>query len=240
MASTATAPRRYARPAVIKIIAVLAGIAVLLAAYRFLPLGAWTEAFRGWIEALGPLGWLVFLVIYALATAALAPGSVLTIAAGLAFGLWGFPLVVVAATLGASIAFLAARYLIRERVRRTIAERPRFRAVDAAIEDEGWKVVGLLRLSPAVPFSLQNWFFGTTSVHFVPYLLATFFGIMPGTLLYIWIGSLGGAAATDEGTSTIEILFFVVGIVSTLLVTVLVGRKAKQKLRQHGVNEAEG
>ena len=57
------------------------------------------------------------------------------------------------------------------------------------------KVVGLLRLSPALPFSLQNWFLGITPVNFWPAQIATFFGIMPGTLLYVLIGSAGGSAA---------------------------------------------
>lgn len=215
----------------------LAAVAGLVAAYAFLPVAEWIEMFRAWIEGLGPVGWFVFMAVYAVAVLALVPGSFLTLAAGVAFGLWGFPLVAGGAIAGAALAFLAGRYLVRERVRAAIAERPRLRAIDTAIGEEGWKIVALMRLSPLVPFSLQNWVFGATSVGFLPYFLATSFGILPGTLLYVWIGSLGGAAASAEEADSLKFVFFGIGILATLIVTVLVGRKASAKLKQHGLGE---
>ncbi len=205
----------------------------LIAASFFLPVQAWAQAYRDWLQGLGTAGWIAFLVIYALATAALVPSAILTIAAGLAYGLWGFPLVVLGAVAGAGIAFLASRHLLRDRVQRAMKERPRFRAVDAAINEDGWIVVGLLRLSPAIPFSLQNWVLGVISVEFWPYIMATAVGILPGTLLYVWLGSLGGSAASGE-TSTARIAFFAAGILATLIITIVVGRKAKAKLNEHG------
>lgn len=213
----------------------IAAIVGVVFAYSVLPVAEWIEAFRSWVEAVGPIGWVVFALFYAFAVLALVPGSFITLAAGLAFGLWGFPVVVVGATLGAGMAFLAGRYLVRERVRGTIEQRPKLRAIDGAIGEEGWKIVALMRFSPLVPFSLQNWVFGATSVGFWPYLVSTFFGIMPGTLLYVWIGSLGGAAAEADDASTLKYVFFAVGILATLVVTVLVGRKANAKLKEHGV-----
>ena len=222
---------------------VVIGIGVVIgviAAYSALPVAEWIEMFRAWVEAVGPVGWVVFALFYAFAVLALVPGSFITLAAGLAFGLWGFPVVVVGATLGAGMAFLAGRYLVRERVRSTIESRPKLRAVDAAIGEEGWKIVALMRFSPLVPFSLQNWVFGATSVGFWPYLISTFLGIMPGTLLYVWIGSLGGAAAGGEEASTLKYVFFGVGILATLVVTLIVGRKANAKLKEHGVADDSG
>lgn len=215
----------------------LAALAGLVAAYALLPVDEWIEMFRAWIEGLGPVGWFVFMAVYAIAVFALVPGSFLTLAAGVAFGLWGFPLVAGGAIMGAALAFLAGRYLVRDRVRAAISERPRLRAIDTAIGEEGWKIVALMRLSPLVPFSLQNWVFGATSVGFLPYFLATSFGILPGTLLYVWIGSLGGAAASAEDADSLKFVFFGIGILATLIVTVLVGRKASAKLKQHGLGE---
>ena len=85
----------------------------------------------------------------------------------------------------------------------------------------------------------QNWVLGATSVKFWPHLIATFFCIMPGTLLYIWIGSLGGSAASGDGGSTAQYVLFGVGIIATLAVTILVGRKAKAKLKEHGVEDED-
>jgi len=215
--------------------AAVAGVIVL---YLILPVAEWIEMFRAWVEEVGLVGWIAFILVYAFAVLALVPGSFLTLAAGVAFGLWGFPLVIAGAILGAAMAFLSGRYLVRDRVRQTIEERPRLRAIDAAIGEDSWKIVGLLRLSPLVPFSLQNWVFGATSVGFWQYFLASLFGIMPGTLLYVWIGSLGGeAAAGGDDASTLKYVFFGVGILATLIVTVLVGRKANQKLKEHGLQD---
>ena len=215
-----------------------AALVALVAAYQFLPVQDWAEAYRGWLEDLGWVGWIAFVVIYALATAALVPGAILTLAGGLAYGLWAFPLVILGATAGAAIAFLAARYLARDWVEAKMDEHPKFKAIDSAIREDGWKVVGLLRLSPALPFSLQNWFLGTSSVGFLPAMTATFFGIMPGTLLYVWLGSIGGDAASGGG-SLAKYGFLAVGLVATLAVTIIVGRKAKAKLKEHGLRDAE-
>jgi len=196
----------------------------LLILYRFLPLNEWITSFRIWVQG------------YAIASFILIPGALLTITAGIAFGLWGFFIVVAGATLGAGMSFLAARYLFREKVETTLSKKPLFNAINEAIKEEGWKVVGLMRFSPAMPFSLQNWLFGVTAVKFVPYILATLFGIMPGTLLYVWIGSIGANAA-EGSTSTAKLAFLVVGILATLIVTIFIGKKAKEKLAVHGLDE---
>lgn len=212
---------------------ILAGMILLglIAAWSFLPLDQWIEAFRQWAESLGPAGWIVFALIYAVAVFFLIPGSLLTLAAGVAFGLWGFPIVVTGATLGASMAFLAGRYLFRERVSKLFETRPRLRASDSAIGREGWRIVALLRLSPVVPFSLQNWALGGTPVSFRAYFPATLFGIMPGTLLYVWIGSLGAAAGSGGAAGPARTALLVLGLIATGATVWLVSRKARRILQ---------
>ena len=221
----------------------LAAIAVvggLAAAWWFLPLGAWIETFRDWVAQQGIWGHIIFAAVYTIATVALAPGALLTLAAGVAFGLQGFPTVVVGATIGAALAFLVGRYFARRWVERQIQKSRIFQAIDKAIEADGWKIVGLMRLSPLVPFNLQNYFFGVTKVGFWPYLITTFFGIMPGALLYVWIGSLGAAAGSSTGDEAglYKNIAYGVGLVATALVTIIVSRKARQKLKQFGVEES--
>ena len=216
---------------------VAAALVALVTAYQTLPVQSWAASYRAWLEGLGWMGWIAFTLIYAVATTALVPGAILTLAGGLAFGLWAFPLVVVGATAGAA-SFLAARHLVRDRVRAMMADRPGLRAVDGAMREGDWKVVSLLRLSPALPFSLQNWFLGTTSVRFWPQLWATFFGIMPGTLLYVWIGSVGGMAASG-GASRATTVLLGVGVLATFAVTVVVTRRAKAKLAEREAKLAE-
>ena len=180
------------------------GLAVVIAvavigAWFLLPVKEWIEGLEQWITGLGVVGVVAFVIIYVVATCVLAPASALTLLAGLAYGAWGFPLVVGSATLGAGTAFLIGRYLAREKVQKQVENNRRFKAVNQAVSEEGWKIVGLLRLSPVFPFGLQNYFFSISNIGFWPYLLATFVGIMPGTALYVYLGSIGKAAGGGGG-----------------------------------------
>ena len=215
-------------------------IAIFAAAYVYLPISEWLTAFQDWVQGFGALGWAIFIAVYAITSFVLIPGSILTLGAGVAYGLWAFPLVVAGAVLASAMSFLAARYVFHDRVQEKVAQYPRFKAVNEAIRDEGWKVVLLLRLSPALPFSLQNWFLGLMPVGFWPSQIATLFGIMPGTLLYVWIASLGGEAAAggggDTDTSLVRYAALGVGLLATLIVTIVVTKKAQQKLKEFAVD----
>lgn len=200
-----------------------------------LPLRFWVGALIDAIQGMGWIGIVAFALIYIAAVVLLLPAWPLTVSAGLAFGLWGIPLVVISATIGAALAFLIARGLLRNWVSAWARERPVVHAIDHAVQIEGWKVVGLLRLSPAVPFTLQNYVFGASSIPMREFVIATFFGIIPGTALYIYIGTLGRAAAEHTEFSTPQIALFVVGLVATVAAVVIVTRKARLMLRQMGV-----
>ncbi len=208
-------------------------LVALVAAWFLLPVQAWLAAFTAWIGGLGAWGPLAYGAAYAVALVFLAPGGPLSIGAGLVFGFWGVPVVLLGATLGAALAFLVSRYLLRDRVRRLIERRPALAAVDRAVADEGWRIVGLLRLSPLVPFNLQNYFFGVTQVGFWPYVAATAVGIAPGAVLYVYLGILG--RTTGDGAGPLKWALVAAGLVATVVVAVLVGRKARAVLAAKGV-----
>jgi uncharacterized membrane protein YdjX (TVP38/TMEM64 family) len=116
---------------------------------------------RSWIDQFGAWGpRLIYIVLVIL----LVPGSALTLAAGFAYGPWSAPLAVVAATIGASLAFLINRYIAQEKVCSMLQGRKKLQAVEKAVNEDGWKIVGLVRVSPIVPFNLQNYFFGITDI----------------------------------------------------------------------------
>lgn len=214
-------------------------ILAVFASWFLLPVNEWLQSFNQWIKNLGALGVSIFAAVYIFATIMLAPGSLFTIAAGLAFGGWGFPLVLVSATIGASLAFLVARYLVRDRVNKAVQDRPKFKAVEQAVTSEGWKIAMLLRLSSVVPFNLQNYFFGVTEIPFWHYVAATFIGIIPGTALYVYLGAIGQAAGGGGSGGTLKGVFFGVGLVATLIVTVIVTKKAKAKLKEFGLEDSK-
>lgn len=215
------------------IILIALTLAALVAAWLLLPVQAWIEAAAAWIGALGPWGPVLYALAYALSMVVLAPGGPLSIGAGLAFGMWGLPVVLVGATTGAALAFLVSRHLLRDRVRLLVQRRPTLAAVDRAVAEEGWRIVLLLRLSPLVPFNLQNYFFGVTQIAFWPYVLATAIGIVPGTTLYLYLGVIGRSAS--QGGSPVKWALIAAGLVATAAVAILVGRKARAALTQKGV-----
>ncbi len=212
-------------------------VVALITGGYFLPVKTWSEVFQEWIKDLGHWGWIIFAGVYIAATVLLIPASVLTLVAGLAFGLaLGFPLVVVSATIGATAAFLVSRHLVHDRVDKYVVKRPHLKAVKAAVSEGGWKIVVMLRLSPVVPFNLQNYFYGVTDVRLVEYVPATFVGIMPGTLLYVYLGS-AGKAASGAGDGPLQWTFFAVGLIATVVVAYLITTKAREKLKEHGVGD---
>jgi len=188
-----------------------------------------------WINSLGPSGPLLFIGIYILACVLFIPGSILTLGAGIIFGIVkGSIIVSISATLGATCAFLAGRYLARDWVAQKIEGNPKFRAIDEAVAKEGWKIVGLVRLSPIFPFNLLNYAFGLTRVSLRHYFLASWIGMLPGTVMYVYIGSLAGdLAKLGTGSRTrppVEWALYVVGLIATIIVTIFVTRLAGRAL----------
>lgn len=196
----------------------------------------YAEQFAAWVNGLGALGPLVFILGYAIATVAFIPGSVLTGAAGYFFGLaWGTLYTMIGATLGASAAFLIARYLARGAIERRIADDPRFAAIDKAVEREGFKIVALLRLSPVFPFNLLNYALGLTKVRFLHYFAASA-AMLPGTLLYVYYGatadSLTAASSGKTEKGFWDWVVLALGMVITFIVSTYVARLAGRALRQ--------
>ncbi len=199
--------------------------------------GGYVPRFADWVGSLGFWGPVVFVLGYAAAVVALIPASALTLAAGAVFGLgWGALYVFIAAVLGSTAALLTARYLARGSIERRIAGDARFLAIDRAIEEQGRKIVFLLRLTPAVPFGLLNYALGLTRVRVVDTLIASV-GMLPGTLLYVYGGKVAGdvaaaASGSGEGRSPAELALLAVGFVATIAVTVLVTRIARKALAE--------
>jgi uncharacterized membrane protein YdjX (TVP38/TMEM64 family) len=216
-----------------------AAVVGIFVATRLLPVGDWLRDFQSWVAHKGIWGGIVYGVVYTVAVLLFVPGSVLTIGAGLVFGLgWGTVIVSLASTAAAALAFLIARYVARERVEALAKRNQKFRAIDHAIREKGWRVVALLRLSPLVPFSISNYLYGLTPVAFGPYVLASWIAMLPATVLYVWIGAAGKAAADaggGQGKTPVEWALLGAGLVATAVVTVMITRAARRQLAARGV-----
>ncbi len=221
-------------------------IAALVLALRYLDAAALLRGALDAVARLGAWGPVLFLVLYVAATVFFLPGSILTLGAGAVFGLVrGFLVVSASATLGATAAFLIGRYVARGLVARKVERHPRFKAIDDAVAREGWKIVALLRLSPVVPFNVLNYAFGLTRVRLRHYVLASWIGMMPGTLLYVYLGSiagdLAGAGLGRAQRTPAEWALYAVGLAATIAVTIFVTRLARRALdaRAHLTSSAE-
>jgi uncharacterized membrane protein YdjX (TVP38/TMEM64 family) len=202
-----------------------------------LPVREWIRDFVGWVQQLGPIGVIIFIFAYALATVLFLPGWIFTVSAGLIYGILEGTLVALCgAVIGAALAFLVARYLLRQNIQEITQKNPRFAAIDEAIGKNGWKIVGLLRLSPLIPFNLSNYFYGITSISFGAYMLVSAVGMIPGTLLYAYLGAIGQAGISGGASrhNKWQYVLLAVGLIATIAVTILVSRIAKNALKKTG------
>ena len=217
------------------IILAVTALATIIFVFRYLRINELLGTALGWIDRLGANGMAVYVIVYVIATVLFVPGSLLTLGAGFLYGVpVGTALVSASSTAGASLAFLIGRYLARDRIRKNIEGKENFRAIDEAVGREGWKIVLLCRLSPIFPFNMLNYAFGLTGVSFWHYLLASWIGMLPGTVMYVYIGSLASDLATlgsgERSRTPAEWVMLIVGLIATVAVTLFVTRIARRAL----------
>jgi uncharacterized membrane protein YdjX (TVP38/TMEM64 family) len=226
------------RPAIARLSAAALLVLAALAVWRFAPrdvvrLGRLLDAARG----LGFWGPACLAAVYVPAALLLVPGSLLTLAGAFTFGMpRAFIAVSAGSTAGACAAFLLSRYLLRGWAERKLARSSRLRALDKAVEEQGFKIVFLARLSPLLPFGVLNYAFGATKISFGRYALATWLGMLPGTLMYCYLGSaakqLSDLVAGNAAPRPMQQALFVLGLLATVAVTIVVTRTATKALRQ--------
>jgi uncharacterized membrane protein YdjX (TVP38/TMEM64 family) len=189
----------------------------------------WLEQALAAFDGMGVGGYALFAIVYILGALLLLPEAMLTVLAGALFGtFWGFLFAWTCAMIGSFTAFLIARLALRERIEKRAEKNKWLRAVNRALPREGWKVVALARLSPLVPFGLQNYLFGVTKVRRRDYLAATALAIIPGTVVYAFIGATGRSLMA--GGSAMNWTMLAVGIVATIVLSIFLSRLAKKRL----------
>ncbi len=216
-------------PKWVKAVVILTLLVAVIIIIRSLGLDQHIEEFREWVKAQGSLGPIIFIAVYALVTVLALPGSAFSIMAGVLFGsLVGVIVVIVGATIGASLCFLIARYLLRGSVESWLEKSEKFQKLDNITEKNGSIIVAITRLVPLFPFNLLNYGFGLTKVPFLTYVLWTFTCIIPGTALYVV-----GTDAITQSISKGEIPWVLVGIVVLILgILTVVVNKARKSIKE--------
>eukprot|EP00013_Stygamoeba_regulata_P008272 CAMPEP_0177686930 /NCGR_PEP_ID=MMETSP0447-20121125/33839_1 /TAXON_ID=0 /ORGANISM="Stygamoeba regulata, Strain BSH-02190019" /LENGTH=705 /DNA_ID=CAMNT_0019197101 /DNA_START=34 /DNA_END=2151 /DNA_ORIENTATION=- len=205
--------------------------------------------FLNWIQGLGALGPVLLVLIYIVACVLFIPGSVITIGAGFVFGLlWGFVSVSIGSTLGAGAAFLLGRFLVRDWVADQVKNNAVFHSVDLAIGRQGWLIVLLIRLSPVIPFNLINYALALTRIPFLVYFFVSWIGMIPGTLLYVYVGvaareiaGVGKFTGSVDTSSTKAFFYFgfVVAFVALVVITIVAREAINKALKLASLQELE-
>ncbi len=221
---------------------VIIGGGVLL--LRSPPVAHAIAAAAEWARGAGMVGVVGFVIVYILATLLFLPGSILTIAAGFTYRLgWGIALVVPTSLVAATLAFSVGRTLARGKIERRFGTGPKFKAIDRAIGQRGAIVVALLRLSPVFPFVVLNYVLSITAVKPWTYVAASAIGMLPGTVLYVYLGSLAGTAAEaasgGAGGVGLRLGLLAAGLVATAVVVVIVAKLARRELGRSGATSNE-
>jgi len=235
-ANEAAAPAKKPFP-VVKVVIAVAVLVGLFLLFRLLPVARWIEEFKAYVRGQGALGYVLFGLVYI--GASLIPGgpaAILTLAAGAVYGVaTGTVLVSLSSVTAAALAFLLARGALRARVLKMTEGNAKFDGLNRAIEKEGAKIVALVRLSPAFPFTIVNYLFGLTPVAFVSYFFASWIAMLPGTMAYVYFGSAIGDVT--GGATTLQKTIKGVLAVAAVVATVVIARIAAKAIKNAGVKE---
>src|SRR5262245_59018832 len=188
------------------------------------------QSIQGWGD-LGFAGLTMLGAAFVVASLLFVPRPAISLVGGLAFGFAAVPVAFAGYTVGAVAAFLLARRLGRARVLALIAERPKFRAVMQAIDAEGWRLIGLIRIASPVPGSVTSYLAGVTGIGLWPYTAATFVGSAPQILTFVSFGAMGHMVLDDLEVSRAELAFLAAGIAIFALAVWLVARRVRTMVR---------
>ena len=202
----------------------------LICAVMMLPLASWLTILTTVLHGTGLYGAALFLVVYVTGVTLFVPAWMFSIAAGLLYGTWGILLSWCAMMAAACVGLVLVRGAVASSVRDLVHQRPRLRIVADAIDQEGWRMVLLVRVSGIVPFGVQNFVFGITRVHFLPYALATSVGVLPGVVLHAGAGALGQATLAGPEASALRLVVFGLSALAAFALVFVTARRIRARL----------
>lgn len=225
-----------------KLIAMFGALLGLFLLFRFLEVKELLGSFLDWIRGLGFGGAVVLSIVYVVTTVLMAPGFILTMGAGFAFGLvWGTVIISIASTAGAACAFLVGRTVARDLVAQKLGGHPKFAAIDQAVGAEGFKIVLLIRLVPVFPYNLMNYLLSLTKVNLRDYVIASWIGMAPSTILYVYFGtaakSIAELVSGEHTHGPGRYILLGVGLLATVIVMVYMTKVARRAIDRYVLAE---
>jgi len=227
--------RKTKRVVWLQLFAVLGVIGIIVALWNIFPVPEVLEMIQQRVMRWGVWSAICYPILYACCNVLLLPGGVLSIGGGFFFGLWwGFLIVLIGNVTGAAISFFIGRTIGRRWLQRRLEESKRLRALEPAVEREGWKLILLSQLHPLFPSSLMNYLYGLTKIRFRTCMVWIAIGQAPGLFLYAYLGTLGQLglrlARGETHPRTYEYWVWGGGLLISLAILVLMGRIASRVL----------
>lgn len=211
------------RPVLLTLLVIAAVIAV-----NVFGLGRHLTELQEWIDGLGRLGYVVFILLHIVSMAALTPRYVLSVLAGVLFGpVTAIILVSISSVSGACVTFMIARHLAKGMVQRWFACHERFEKVYDLTEKYGAIMVAATRLTPLFPATVLNYGFGVTKVRFSTYFLTTLVSMIPGTLMYVLGADIVSKMISDVGVSAELVLWMIVSVLFCAVVFLIVRKRVR-------------
>ncbi len=225
----------HLRPRILAAIALIAFISLLIV-YRSM-VKTQTQHLFHWVQDMGVNGFFIFILLYSLIVIFILPSSVFTFGAGVLFGVgWGSVAVVAGTTLGSAIGFILGRHALSDRFRHYILHHPRLALVNLELRHHSFKVVLLTRLTPMFPGKLSNYFFGIAGFDFLRFIYGTALGVIPFSILDVWIGRMVGIWAVPGQQmvthSPIGWFAIVMGFIGSILLIISLVRTIRKALHQ--------
>ncbi len=219
-------------------------LAAVVTGLAFLPVAQYYKQLLEWIGRLGLWGPVILVLVYVVVSLAFLPSSALTPGAGFLLGaIWGAVLASLGVTLGATAAFLLARGLLRGRIEHRLASHPKFRRLDRAVAARGFQIVLLARLCSFFPHDLTSYALGLTDISLGRYVLATWLGRLPGTVMFAYLGStarsLAEVAVGKAAFGAAHQVFLTLGVAAMAAMVILVASVARKALRE-AVDDSSG
>lgn len=211
---------------IVVVIAVIIGLMKYFGLFEYISLEN-MQNLKTWINGYGMLGPIIYIVLYIVACIFFLPGLPIAVLAGLAFepimgALWAS----IGATLGASAAFLVARYAARGMVEGWVKKNEKLKKIDEGVEKQGWRMLMLTRLVPIFPFNVQNYVYGLTNIKLLTYVVVSFICMIPGAVAFTF---MGGSIVSGDGNIGKTLMYLGIGAVFFIVISLLPGWLKKKK-----------
>ena len=203
------------------VVALIGIVAVILRHYGVTELIQDVPKIKEKVDGFGVIAPWVYIALYIMATVFLIPALAMTLLAGVAFGPFlGVVYVSIGSVIGASVAFLIARYAARDMVEHWVARNEQLQKIDAGVERHGWRMVMITRLVPLFPFNLQNYAYGLTRIRFFTYFFVSWLCMLPGTIAYVQVG---GALISGKGAPKKTVFYLAIAAILIVVVSLIPG-----------------